>query len=356
MTLHARPWLDRIDPYRPGRHASSADGSLASNESPLGASDHLLAALTSAARTVHRYPDPLATELRDELAAQHGVHPDQILVGNGSDELIYLLAWAFLAQDGHVVCADPPYRIDEISAHVVDAKLTKVPLRDWRHDLAVMAEIDADIAYVVNPHNPTGTVRSRRDIEEFAAASRTGLIVVDEAYVDFADDPDALTAVPLVADNRIAVLRTFSKVHGLAGLRVGYLIADVDIIATLRKIRAPFSVGSVAQAGALAAARDTAHARRVRDYCTTGRAEMTALFERAGCRVVPSQANFVLVETLDEEVLVARLKDFGISVRPGSSLGVPGTVRVSVPSETGHRMLAEALGQQCETLSAVERA
>jgi histidinol-phosphate aminotransferase len=356
MKLRVRPWLDRIDPYKPGSHASSGDGSLASNESPLGPSQHVIAAVSTAASTVHRYPDPLAIELRNELAAQHGVDADRILVGNGSDELIYLLSWAYLAHDGRVVCADPADRIDEISAHVVNARITKVPLVDWRHDLDAMARADADIAYVVNPHNPTGTVRSRRDIEEFVAASPAGLVVIDEAYIEFADDPTQLTAIPLVAGGRVAVMRTFSKIHGLAGLRIGYLIADADIIATLRKIRPPFSVGSVAQAGAVAAARDTGYSLQVRDYSIRRRAKMIRLFERAGFTVVPSQANFVLVETNDEEGLVNRLNDFGISVRPGSSLGVPGTVRVSVPSETGHRMLARALGQHCDTLSADERA
>ena len=356
MKLRARPWLDRIDPYKPGRHASSGDGSLASNESPLGPSQHVINAVSTAARSAHRYPDPLAVELRNELAAQHGVDADQILVGNGSDELIYLLSWAYLAHDGQVVCADPAYRIDEISAHVVDARITKVPLLDWHHDLDAMAHVDADIAYVINPHNPTGTVRSRRDLEEFVTASPAGLIVIDEAYIEFADDPAQLTALPLVAGGRVAVLRTFSKIHGLAGLRIGYLIADADIVATLRKIRPPFSVSSIAQAAAVAAARDTDYSHQVRDYTVRQRAEMVRLFQHAGFTVVPSQANFVLVESADEDGLVNRLNDFGVSVRPGGSLGIPGTVRVSVPSETGHRMLAIALGQHCDTLSAGQRA
>jgi histidinol-phosphate aminotransferase len=341
--LQPRPWLERIEPYRPGLPAASGDGSLAANESPFGPSARVVAAITGAARRAHRYPDPLAGPLRAELAARHGVGSDQILVGNGSDELIFLLAWAYLAQQGHAVCADPPYRIDEISAHLVGARLTRVPLRDWAHDLDAMARVAADIVYLVNPHNPTGTVRGRAEIEQFVQASPAGLIVVDEAYVEFTDDPDATTCLPLVASGRVAVLRTFSKIYGLAGLRVGYLIAEPGIVAILRKIRAPFSVGALAQAGALAALGDPGHAAQVRARIRQGRAELARLFERAGYPVIPSQANFILVLAPDEHALVSRLAERGITVRPGSTLGLPGTVRVSVPSPRGLRLLDRAL-------------
>lgn len=357
MNLRVRPWLDRIDPYRPGKPATSGDGSLASNESPIGTSRSVLTAISRAAHRVHRYPDPLADELRDELAVRHGVTPDHILVGNGSDELIYLLALAYLARDGRAVCADPAYRIDEISAHVVDAHLTKVPLLDWRHDLDAMGEIGADIAYVVNPHNPTGTVRSRAEIEAFTATGGAGLVVVDEAYIDFADDPVELTAMPLVAGGRVAVLRTFSKLYGLAGMRIGYLVAAPAVVETLRKIRAPFSVSSLAQAAALAALRDSAFSEGARRYSIAGREALTRMFEEAGYTVVPSQANFVLVEAADEYELVDRLEAAGVSVRPGGSLGVPGTVRVSVPSDAGRELVARSLGVDSDAATAmVERA
>lgn len=352
MKLQPRPWLERIQPYRPGRAAASSDGSMASNESPLGASSHVARALATASRRVHRYPDPLADDLRILLAERHGVEPDQILVGNGSDELIFLLAWAYLAQDGHAVCADPAYRIDEISTYLVDARLTKVPLRDWAHDLEAMATVGADIAYVVNPHNPTGTIRSRADIEIFVKTSSAGLIVVDEAYVDFADDPDDLTAMPLVGSGRVAVLRTFSKVYGLAGLRIGYLVAPKPVVATLRKTRAPFSVGALAQAGAIAAIRDRAHWSEVRSHTLRCRREVQQLFEQAGYLVAPSQANFVLVEAPYEDALVTRLERAGIAVRPGTTLGIPGTVRVSVPSDAGLRLLAQALRAEADRLPA----
>ena len=343
MSVTARSWLDQLEPYRPGRHAPSADGSMASNESPIGASPAVIEAVSAAARSAHHYPDALADDLRAELADLHGVDPKQILVGNGSDELIFLLAQAFLAGGGHVVCADPAYRLDEISTIVVGGTVTQVPLKDWLHDLETMAAVEADIAYVVNPHNPTGTVRSHADIARFARESRAGLVVVDEAYIDFTDDPASRTAMDLVATGRVAVLRTFSKVHGLAGLRVGYLVAQRGLIATLRKIRAPFSVGVLAQSAALAALHDPEHRAAVVDHTIRLRPEVVSLFERAGYEVVESQANFVLVIAPDHDDLVERLYAHGVSVRPGTALGIPGTARVSVPSTRGLELLERAL-------------
>lgn len=343
MTLHARPWLDSVAPYVPGRRAPSPDGSMASNESPVPTSQRVVEAIAAAAASATRYPDPLADALRAELADQHRVHPDQILVGNGSDELIFLLAIAYLAHGGRAICADPAYQVDQISARIVNADVSGIPLRDWAHDLDAMAQLPATIAYVVNPHNPTGTVRSRDDLQRFVRAARADLVVIDEAYIDFTDDPAARTALPLARAGQAVVLRTFSKIDGLAGLRVGYLVGDRDIVATLRKIRAPFSVGSVAQAAALAAARDHAHRDRVRGHAIAHRADLTCLLRRAGYQVIPSQANFVCVITPDEAGLLDRLAAHGIVARPGSALGLPGSVRISVPSSRGLALLAAAL-------------
>lgn len=343
MTIAARPWLDEIQAYRPGTRSASADGSMASNESPLGASPKLGDSIVKALAGVHRYPDPLADELRSELAGLHGVHPEQILIGNGSDELIFLLSTTFLAQGGHAVCADPAYQIDRIGALSVNATITQVPLRDWKHDLAAMAALRADIAYIVNPHNPTGTTRSRAEIDTFTAESPARLVVVDEAYIDFTTDPEALTAIPLVAGGRVAVLRTFSKIHGLAGLRVGYLVADSAIIAAIRKVRAPFSVGSLAQAAALAALADTGHREAVREHTLRLRGQLVDLLACHGLHAVDSEANFVLLPVPDENAFVAGLRTHGVSVRPGSALGAPGTVRISVPTEAGLELLRSAL-------------
>ena len=335
------PQVTALSPYVPGKPSPSEAGSLASNESPFGASPKVAEALAASAARIHRYPDPLASGVSAGLARLYGVDPDCILVGNGSDEVIYLLAMAYAA-GGRAVCADPPYRLDEIVPQIVGASVVKVPLRDWTHDLDAMAEVDADVAFVVNPHNPTGTTVSREAIRAFAEKSSARLVVVDEAYVEFADDPEAVTMVHEATGN-VAVMRTFSKAYGLAGARVGYLVADPGVIDALRRIRPPFSVSGPTQAAALAALEDTAHLHRVQEQTRRARERLYELFGAAGYEVVPSQANFVLVVAPDAEELQARLERGGVSVRLGANLEMPGTVRVTVASDEGLELLERAL-------------
>lgn len=346
MTDHPptpRASVSALQPYVPGRAAANEDGSLASNESPFGPSPLVEEAVALAARTLHRYPDPLADQLRSALADELHVDAEGILVGNGSDEMIYLLTMAYAADGGSVVCADPPYRIDEIVPAIMGASVTRVPLRDWRHDLEAMATVDADIAFVCNPHNPSGTVVSREALQSFLERCRARLVVVDEAYVDFVDDPSVTTLVAEAA-GKLVVLRTFSKIHGLAGARVGYLVGSREIVGVLRTVRPPFSVGTMAQAAALAALADHGHRQMVRREVRLGRKRLCEMFAAAGYNVVPSQANFVLVLAPDAAELWARLQQGGVSVRLGSNLGVPGTVRVSVPAAPGFALLERALG------------
>jgi histidinol-phosphate aminotransferase len=339
-----RASISALQPYAPGRPARSEDGSLASNESPFGPSPRVEEAVASAAHALHRYPDPLASRLRQALAHELHVDAEGILVGNGSDELIYLLTMAYAAEGGSVVCADPPYRIDEIVPAIMGATVTRIPLRDWRHDLEAMAAIDADIAFVCNPHNPSGTIVSREALRSFLEECRARLVVVDEAYMEFVDDPAGTTLVKEAA-GKLVVLRTFSKIHGLAGARVGYLVGSPEIVGVLRTLRPPFSVGALAQAAALAALSDNDHSAMVRREVRRGRRRLRDLFVAAGYQVVPSQANFVLVLAPDAVKLASRLEQGGVSVRLGSSLGVPGTVRVSVPAAPGFALLERALGR-----------
>ncbi len=343
MTLVPRPWVLEVPPYIPGVPAEDDDGSLASNESPLGASPTVGESIAAALPRIHRYPDPLATELCSALAAHHGVDPEQIIVGNGSDELIMLIATAYLAQGGRVVTAAPAYRIDEISTKIVAGSVHGVPLIDGAHDLETMAALDTDVAYVVNPHNPTGTTRSRAAIERFLATARARFTIVDEAYLDFCADPEAGTAIPLLDHGDVAVLRTFSKVYGLAGLRVGYLIASPEVVTTLRRVRAPFSVSSLAQAGALAALADRSHFERVRRHTIRAREDLTAELRSIGLEPYPSEANFVMVPVPDEQEAAQHLARAGLRVRPGSALGMPGHLRISVPTTDGMIRLRAAI-------------
>jgi histidinol-phosphate aminotransferase len=343
MTIAPRPWVGELDPYVPGHPAVSEDGSLASNESALGASPAVRAAIIEAAGRVHRYPDPLADDVRAALAAELGVDANSIVVGNGSDELIYLLVTAFAAMGGRVVCADPPYQMHDIVPRALGCQVTRVPLLEWGHDLDAMARIRAELAFICNPHNPSGTAVDGTEIARFSARCRASLVVVDEAYIDFAGDPQAATALDLLPQGNVVVMRTFSKLHGLAGLRIGYLVGPPEVVATLRKVRPPFSVNAIAQSAALAALADRPYRTRVREQTLAAREATVALFEEAGYETVSSQANFILVLTPDADKLAGALAVRGVSVRPGCALGVAGAVRVSIPSQAGLALLEQAL-------------
>lgn len=344
MKIRLRAAIESLEPYVPGRAASDDDGGLASNESWLGPSEDVRSALIAAIDKIHRYPDPLASAVRARIGRELDVDPEQILVGNGSDELLYLLCLAYLGPGRPVVVADPPYRLHELVPRLFEGNVVKVALRDWHHDLPAMTRARADLAFLCNPHNPTGTLVTAHLIEEFVEASPATLTVVDEAYIDFAESPDAATSLPLARQGRAIVLRTFSKAMGMAGLRLGYLVASTAIVEILRRIRPPFSVNSLAQAAAIAELDQPEQRKLRREAVLRMRSRMQQVLERAGYRTIPSQANFILVLTPDEDALVTRLAKHGLSVRPGASLGFPGAVRITVPSPRGLAMLEQALG------------
>jgi histidinol-phosphate aminotransferase len=338
-----RRGLSAIPAYIPGRKAPTEPGNLAANEFPLGPSPAVLAAIGSASSHVHRYPDPLADELREVLSDELEVERDQILIGNGSDELLYLLMSSLDQATSRIAIADPPYQLHRLVPRIFGIETVSVPLVDWTHDLSGFSRVDANAAMICNPHNPTGTSVSRKQIASCAAAIPATPFVVDEAYIEFADDPESLSCVPLTGDGDVSVMRSLSKSLAIAGLRVGYLVGSTELIALLRKIRPPFSVNSLAQAAAVAALRDREYRDFTRTHVQAMRLKLVELLNAFGYESIPSQANFVLVKIPDEERFRARLFESGVSVRPGSHLGVEGTVRVTVPSEEGLVLLERAL-------------
>lgn len=335
------PWLENVPSYRPGKPADAGGLALASNEAAF-CSERVLDAFKEPLNW-SRYPDPLATELRKKLAKLHEVTPEQILVSNGSDELVQLLMAAYVGHGGTVVAADPPYAMSRIAALVTGANFVGVPLIQWRHDLTKMAWLRADLAYLVNPHNPTGTAHDGSGIAQFAHESNSKIVVIDEAYVDFATGVTPQIPADLVADGRTVVLRTFSKAYGLAGGRVGYLIASEEIVTQLRRVRAPFSVSAPSQAAALAALDDRDYLEaHVADVAFV-REELTNKLRSLGCEVPESQANFVLAAGINETEFVGHLEQAGICVRSGASLGVPGSARITVPRKKDLPRLFAAL-------------
>jgi histidinol-phosphate aminotransferase len=341
-----RPEVAEISPYVPGRRPQGDQVNalrLASNENPLGPSPRAVAAARAALEGVHRYPDPRAGELRAAIARHHGLAADRVLVGNGSDEVLHLLAGVFLDRGRRAVVAGPPYGLHRIVARWAGAEVVEVPLRDFRHDLEAMvaASRPGDWIVVTNPHNPTGTAVSPTALRDLVLALPPGrLLLVDEAYVHFLDPEWQPNLVELLSRQpALVICRTFSKAYGLAGLRIGYALADPAIVELVERVRPPFNVGSAAQAAAAAALEDEGHVARSVALVREGRQRLLADCRRLGLEAIPSQANFVLVR--DEVGWASRLAEEGIFVRPGSTLGIPGWARVTVgTSEEMDRLVA----------------
>ncbi len=322
---------------------------LASNENPLGPSPAALEALSRAAANWARYPDDDCTALRDALAAHLGVPQACVAVGAGSTALLKLLAEAYLDRTQTVVYAWPSFPMYPVVARLQEAREVQVPLApDGRHDLDRMAEVaaGAQLVVVCNPNNPTGTYLSEQELSHFLQRLPAGpLVVVDEAYCEFAREaaPDYPDGVRWVREGRrVAVLRSFSKVYGLAGLRVGYLVAPPEVVEAVVRVREPFHVSTPAQTAALAALGDHGHVARTLAVVAEGRRRLMAVAGRLGLRTYPSVANFVWmdVERPAGEVSDA-LARRGVIVRPGPA----GTtwIRVSVGTPDEVQRFEEAL-------------
>lgn len=338
------PHLEGLDRFEPGKPIAEVQRELglptvvklASNENPLGPAPKAVAAVREAAGAVNRYPDPQATELRAALGRHLAVPPDHVLVGNGSVEIIDLLARAYLAPGDNAVISEHAFvRFRQI----VDARnrgARLVPMREWTHDLAAMARaVDrrTRLVFVANPNNPTGTWNRRREVEGLADALFPGcLLVLDEAYFEYADHPDYPNGIELVRRGApVIVTRTFSKVYGLGGLRAGYAVAAPEVLGALYVIREAFGTSSVAQAGATAALADTDHLRRSVEMNRDQKARVASALEKRGFTVLPSLGNFVTFDTRQEgRDVFGRLLSRGVIVRPLDPYDMKSWLRVSI--------------------------
>jgi histidinol-phosphate aminotransferase len=325
----APPHVEKLVPYVPGKPLEELERELgirdaiklASNENPVGPSPHALEAAAQALRHGNRYPDNY--KLRAALAAHHGVSLDEITLGNGSNELIDLIARAFAVPGGHAVYPDPSFVCYRSSTTATAMAATEVPLLGHvKYDVdALIAAVrpDTRLFFLANPNNPTGAYVGRADLERILRAlpERT-IAVLDEAYVEFPDASDYVSALSLRAlhENTI-VLRTFSKAYGLAAFRVGYAVAPAHLVGYVERVRAPFNVGSASLAAAIAALADAEHVRRYVELNRTERARVTREITALGFEVAPSQANFVLVNVAKPgREMYDRLLRKGVIVRP----------------------------------------
>jgi histidinol-phosphate aminotransferase len=334
----------RIAPYVPGKPIEEAQRQLglrqvvklASNENPLGPSPRAVKAIRDAAPRVHRYPDSHGHDLRQALATRIGVPPGQIVIGNGSTEIVEILAKTFLSRERGAVVADQSFIMYPIAVRTMAAPLRLVPLKDHRHDLEAMAGACDDgtaLVYIGNPNNPTGTAVDRAGFEAyFRLVPGHVLTVIDEAYRDYVEAPDYPDGMDDLRQGRnVVLLRTFSKIHGLAGMRIGYAITVKEVAEALEAVRSPFNTSVLAQAAAVAAMEDEGHIRRSREENGREARFLAAEMTRRGMKFVPSVANFFLVFTpLPGEQIYLTLLREGVIVRPMEAYGFSHAVRVSV--------------------------
>lgn len=361
MTIETPEHLRAITPYVPGKPLEEAERELgitfvklASNENPLGPSPKAVAALHDACAEVNRYPDGSGHYLRHALAERHGLRPDQIVLGNGSTELVEILAKAYLATGKGAIVSKQAFIMYSIAVRAMAAPLRSVPQKDDRHDLPAMAEAcDAGTAlvYIANPNNPTGTYVGRAAFAAyFARVPEHVLTIIDQAYFEYVEAPDYADCVEeLKAGRNVVVLRTFSKIHGLAGLRIGYGVTSADVVRTLEAVRSPFNTSAVAQKAALAALQDGDHVERSRRENAMGVRFLQAELARRGIRFIPTVANFILVRTsLPADDLYRRLLSRGVIVRPMGAYGYPDGVRVSIGTEPENRRFLGALDESLD--------
>ncbi|MBI4323262.1 MAG: histidinol-phosphate transaminase [Candidatus Omnitrophica bacterium] len=342
--------------YKPGkpikdvqrRYKLSSVIKLASNENALGPSPKAVAALRKTTGQLHRYPDAACAELKAKLAKRLKVNASQIAVGNGSDELLVLALRAFVEPGDEVVVAEPTFLIYALQARASGAKVMRVPLNNLRYDLPLMRAVvskHTKLVFIANPDNPTGSYVTKRELEEFLRGlPEQVVVVVDEAYYEFVDAKDYPQTVSYVNRAPVIVTRSFSKAYGLAGLRIGYCIARPSLIAALEAVREPFNVNRLAQDAAVAALDDRAFLERTRRMIRQGRAYLGLELAQLGLRVVPSVANFLLVELGPKASQAAQaLLRRGVIVREMSAWKLDGFVRVTIGTMPENRRFIQAL-------------
>ena len=354
-----RPSVEALTPYQPGKPVEDVQRELgldrvvklASNEGPFGPLPAARDALANAVDELNRDPDGGAFRLHAALAERHGVGMDEVAVGAGADGCIDMLSQATLDAGDAIVCGWPSFASYVIYARKQDADTHTVPLADHRYDLeALLAAITprTKLVYICQPNNPTGTMNTTDELDAFfAAVPDDVLTVVDQAYFEYIDRPDYADAVEryLKAGRRVVVLRTFSKIYGLAGLRVGYAVGPSDVCAAMAKVRRPFDVTTPAQVAALASLDDAAELARRRAVNAEGLVRLESALRDHGFDPVPSVGNFLYVETGDGQALFEQLLREGIIVRPLAGFGAPGAVRISVGTPEELDLFAAALGR-----------
>jgi histidinol-phosphate aminotransferase len=345
MSLPLSPFLKTLPTYQPGRPIEEVARELnlpadsiikvASNENPFGPSPLAVAAMQKVLANLNLYPDGNVFYLKQKLAEKLGVESANLIFGNGSNEIIEFVSHALLAPGDDIVVSQFCFAIYPIVAKMFGANVITVPAKDHGHDLPAMLKAitpKTRIVFVANPNNPTGTLAPREDVIQFVNDIPDDvLLVMDEAYIEFLDDAvDLIPLIRLGVRKNLILMRTFSKICGLAGLRVGYGIGNPDLIAALEKTRQPFNINSLAQAAALAALDDDEHVRKTRANNFAGLEFFRRAFRELKLEFVPSFANFILVRVGEGQKIFNAMQKQGVIVRPMGGYQLPEWIRISV--------------------------
>lgn len=360
--IEPRPELSKLSDYVPGKSIEEIRErfgldkvvKLASNENPLGASPKAVEAFHGIADSLHLYPRGDAPKLIDSIAKMYGVETSQIVVGNGSDEIIDMVGKAFIRQGDNCVGITPTFSVYKFTTLSNGADFTGVGEGEARTSLDELAKAINDktrVAFICNPNNPTGAYYTESEIRDFLKkVPQNVLVFLDEAYAEFATAPDYPNMAKFVGEySNLFVNRTFSKIYGLAGLRVGYAFGSTEVVRALWKVKPPFDVNQAAQVAAIAALGDKEHVQATRKMNAEGIAVLTREFEALGLKVLPTQANFICVKIGERaKELVAFLESNGMIVRGLTSFGMPEYIRVTVGKPEENAFLMELVKKWCE--------
>lgn len=352
-----RPNIEDIPLYSPGRSAEEAQREfkisgvikLASNENPFGPSPKALEAMKKFSKDMNIYPDKGCLELKDQIAVKLGLSTENIVIGNGSDEIMLLAGLAFLSAKEEVIISKNTFSTYEIVTRLMDGDPVFVDLKDNAYDLNAMAGAITDktkLIFICSPNNPTGTISTKKDLDSFLSRVPSNVIVIiDEAYGDYVvskDYPDSLEYIK--GKKNVLVLRTFSKIYGLAGLRIGYGIASPEIIKYLDMVRLPFSVNRLAQLAAIAALNDEGFVEKSLTNNSDGKTYLYGELDGLGVSYQKTEANFICIK-LDEkaDIVFIDLMRSGIIIRPLTSFGMPYSIRVTIGTPEQNRGFIKAL-------------
>ncbi|MFH1826473.1 MAG: histidinol-phosphate transaminase [bacterium] len=349
MEEFVRPAIKELKEYTPGKNPQKAGMiKLASNENPFGPSPKALEAIAKEAKSLQIYPDQKSILLKDALARKLKLSDENIIIGNGSDEIMQLLAATYLKPGEEVIISQNTFSVYEFVTRLFDGQPVFVPLKDFAQDIGAIEKAvtpQTKMIFLCNPHNPTGSIVTAAELESLLAKIPDHvLVVVDEAYMEFVEDKSFPDSIKYVKDNKnVLVLQTFSKYYGLAGLRVGYGLAKKELIKYLMRSKLPFNVNRLAQAAAKAALDDKKFLEMTYKNNQAGKKYLYAELDKLGLEYKKTESNFILINLKKSaDDLFLKLMKKGVIVRPLSSFGLPEAIRVSIGTPDQNEKLIRA--------------